>query len=71
MSPEDCVASNNPSRSSDGKWIIYDRGSFNPDGSATWAIDLKGNKHQRLFRGYVLDTANEKASNTASVTRLG
>ena len=49
MSPDGCVASDNPSWSTDGKWIIYDRGSFNPDGCGTWAIDLKGNNMQRLY----------------------
>ena len=49
MSPDGCVASDNPSRSSAGKLIIYDRGSFNQDGSGTWAIDLEGNNMQRLY----------------------
>jgi Tol biopolymer transport system component len=48
LSPDKCLTSDNPSWSPDGQWIIYDRGSFNPDGSGTWAIDVNGKNIQRL-----------------------
>jgi len=46
--PDDCVTSDNPSWSSDGQWIIYDRGSLNPDAGGTWVMDFNGQNHQRL-----------------------
>jgi Tol biopolymer transport system component len=52
QNPDDCVASDNPSWSPDGQWIIYDRGSLNPDASGTWAIDRNGNNRQRLNPGF-------------------
>src|SRR5437660_1685485 len=48
LTPDDCITSDNPSWSPDGRWIIYDRGSSNPQGAGTYAIDPHGTHMQRL-----------------------
>ena len=48
LTAADCITSDNPSWSTDGRWIIYDRGSPNADGAGTYTIDSTGQHMQRL-----------------------
>jgi Tol biopolymer transport system component len=45
---DQCITSDNPSWSPDGAWIVYDRGSTNPDGEGTWAVDVASHHIERL-----------------------
>lgn len=46
--PDDCVTSDNPSWSRDGRWIIYDRGATDVDHSGTYAVDTQTTDFHRL-----------------------
>jgi Tol biopolymer transport system component len=48
LTAADCLTSDNPSWSPDGRWIIYDRGTTIPEGAGTFVIDPDGNERQRL-----------------------
>jgi len=48
LTADDCLTSDNPSWSNDGRWITYDRGSTVADGAGTFVIDARGNHRERL-----------------------
>jgi Tol biopolymer transport system component len=48
MTPEQCLTSDNPSWSRDGAWIVYARGSENPAGAGTWAVDVASKVIHRI-----------------------
>jgi Tol biopolymer transport system component len=50
--PDDCLTSDNPSWSRDGRWIVYDRGGTNADHSGTYALDTQTTAIQRLNAAY-------------------
>ena len=51
-SDDDCVASDNPSWSPDGHWLVFDRGSLDPARGGTFTIDIDGNELQQLSTDY-------------------